>query len=221
KALLAGLVAAPYFWAHQHRLFDIPLDGVAAALGLFLGVEFLYYWMHRAAHRVRWMWATHRVHHSAAKFNLTAAFRLGWTGPISGGPLFFLPLVLLGFPPLAVVGALGLNLAYQFFLHMERPVRLGPLEWVLNTPTHHRLHHAVNDGCLDKNFGGVLIIFDRLFGTFAAPPENDPLRFGLKGAARTDNPLKILFGEWTAMARDAARARSLRAFGRALFGPPS
>lgn len=220
KLVFAGLAAAPYYVAHQYRLFDLPIDSVWAALALFLGMEFCYYWMHRASHTVRWMWATHRVHHSATKFNLTAALRLGWTGALSGLPLFFLPLVWIGFPPLAVVAAVGLNLLYQFILHTERPISFGPLEWILNTPTHHRAHHASNDGCLDKNYGGVLIVFDRLFGTFVAPPAEETLYFGLKGAERTDNPLRILFDEWLAIARDAGRARSTAALGRALFGPP-
>jgi len=136
-------------------------DGLAALLGLFVSSEFLYYWHHRASHRVRWLWATHSVHHSPTRLNLTAAIRLGWTGSISGSFVFFLPLAWIGFHPLMIVGMLSVNLLYQFFIHTELSPRLGPLEWVLNTPDHHRVHHASNDACLDKNYGGILIVFDR------------------------------------------------------------
>lgn len=219
KAMMA-VVAIPYMLVYEHRLFDIPLDSALAALGLFLGVEFFYYWMHRCSHTVRWMWATHRVHHSPTRLNFTAAVRLGWTGPISGAPLFFLPMVWLGFHPLAVIGALGANLAYQFFLHTERQVHLGPLEWVLNTPRHHQAHHASNDRCLDANYGGVLIVYDRLFGTFVEAPRNEPLSFGLKGEAPTSNPLRILFSEWGRLFSDLAASRSLREAWLAAFGAP-
>ena len=116
------------------------------------------------------MWATHAVHHSATKLNLTAAIRLGWTGNISGNFLFFLPLVLIGFHPFAVIGMLSVNLFYQFFIHTELASRLGPLEWILNTPRPSPRAPRVEPACLDKNYGGILIVFDRLFGTFAEAP---------------------------------------------------
>jgi sterol desaturase/sphingolipid hydroxylase (fatty acid hydroxylase superfamily) len=188
RAIEAGIVAIPFAFVYQHRLFDFSAASAPALLGLFLGSEFLYYWQHRASHRIRWMWATHRVHHSPTKFNLTAAIRLGWTGNISGNFLFFLPLVCIGFHPFAVVTMLGINLTYQFFIHTELAPRLGPLEFVLNTPAHHRVHHASNVPCLDKNYGGTLIIFDRLFGTFAQAPADEPLRYGLVGGKRSFNP---------------------------------
>ena len=125
----AGIVAIPFAFVYQHRLFDFSATSAPAMLGLFLGSEFLYYWQHRASHRIRWMWATHRVHHSPTKFNLTAAIRLGWTGNISGNFLFFLPLVWIGFHPFAVIAMLGINLTYQFFIHTELAPRLGPLEY--------------------------------------------------------------------------------------------
>ncbi|MFC3690609.1 sterol desaturase family protein [Chenggangzhangella methanolivorans] len=215
----AGLVAAPFALLYEHRLFEIDAATPLGLLALFLAVEFAYYWRHRASHRIRWMWATHSVHHSATKLNLTAAVRLGWTGAISGTFLFFAPLALIGFHPIAIVATLGANLLYQFFVHSELAPRLGPLEWVLNTPTHHRVHHASNASCLDKNYGGLLIVFDRLFGTFAAPPA-EPLRYGLVGGTRSLNPVRIALGEWAAMFADARRARTLKGRLRALFAPP-
>ena len=139
---------------------------------------------------------------------------------ISGNFLFFLPLAWIGFHPFAIVAMLALNLFYQFFIHSEFGPQLGLLEYVLNTPTHHRVHHASNDTCLDKNYGGMLIIFDRLFGTFAAAPKQEPLRYGLVGGTPSYNPVRIAFAEWGSMLRDAWNARGAGAKLRNLFGPP-
>jgi sterol desaturase/sphingolipid hydroxylase (fatty acid hydroxylase superfamily) len=220
RGLESGIVAIPFAYLYRHRLFDFDQTSLPALAALFAGSEFLYYWQHRASHRIRWMWATHSVHHSTTRFNLTAAIRLGWTGSISGNFLFFLPLALLGFHPIMIVAMLGLNLFYQFFIHTEFVPRLGPLEWVLNTPNHHRVHHASNEECLDRNFGGILIVFDRLFGTFAEPPAGQTLRYGLVGGKPSFNPIKTALGEWAAMLRDACRAKGVGSRLRALFGPP-
>ncbi|WOJ90915.1 sterol desaturase family protein [Methylocapsa polymorpha] len=220
RSVEAVIVAAPFAFAYGHRLLDFDQTSALALLGLFLGTEFFYYWHHRAAHRIRWMWATHSVHHSATRLNLTAAVRLGWTGNISGNFLFFLPLAWIGFHPFAIIAMLGVNLLYQFFIHTELSPGLGPLEWVLNTPAHHRVHHASNAECLDKNYGGVLIIFDRLFGSFAEAPSDQPLRYGLVGGAPTFNPVRIALGEWAAMFHDLRAAASWSERFRALFAPP-
>src|SRR6266567_5384970 len=208
RAVESGVLAVPFALLYEHRMFDFAQGSPAALAGLFLGSEFLYYWQHRSSHRVRWMWATHAVHHSTTRLNLTAAIRLGWTGNISGNFLFFLPLALIGFHPFAIVTMLGINLLYQFFIHTELAPRLGPLEWVLNTPAHHRVHHASNESCLDRNYGGILIVFDRLFGTFAEAPEKERLSYGLIGGIPGVNPLRIAFGEWMAMAGEFCRAAS-------------
>lgn len=220
KALEAGLVAIPFALAYNHRLLDFDASAPLAIAVLFVATEFFYYWQHRASHRIRWMWATHAVHHSPTRMNFSAAIRLGWTGTISGNFLFYLPLAWIGFNPLAVVAMLGANLFYQFFVHTELAPRLGPLEWVLNTPTHHRVHHASNASCLDRNYGGVLIVFDRLFGTFAEAPKSEPLRYGLVGVAPTLNPLRVALGEWGRMLADLRKARSLKECMTVLFAPP-
>lgn len=220
RTLTAGFAALPFVLLYRHRLFDIPMGSGWSWMALFLGTEFAYYWFHRASHRVRWLWATHAVHHSATRLNLSAAIRLGWTGQLTGAFIFFLPLAFVGFPPLAIGSMLSAGLLYQFFLHTALPIRLGFLEWVLNTPGHHRVHHASNDTCLDSNYGSVLIVFDRLFGTFAAPPRDEPLRFGLKGRQAGRNPVSIALGEWALLLHDAADAQGLRAKLRTLFGPP-
>lgn len=220
RAVGAGLLSIPFAFAYSHRLFDFPAMTPLALGALFLATEFVYYWHHRAAHRVRWMWATHAVHHSPTRFNLTAALRLGWTAGLSGDFLFFLPLAFLGFHPVAIIGMLSANLLYQFFIHTQIAPKLGALEWILNTPAHHSVHHASNASCLDKNYGGVLILFDRLFGTFAAAPKDEKLRFGLVGGTRTLNPFRIAFGEWIALTRDFRRVDTLKMKFLALFGPP-
>jgi sterol desaturase/sphingolipid hydroxylase (fatty acid hydroxylase superfamily) len=150
--------------------------------------------------------------------NLSVGVRLGWGGDLTGGFLFYLPLVAIGFHPVAVFGMLGLGLFYQFFLHVARPPSLGPLEWILNTPRHHHVHHASNSECLDKNFGSVLIVFDRLFGTFAKAPKSAELEFGLVGIAPTRNPVMILLGGWNEVMRALRRTNGVIAKLRVVFG---
>ncbi len=220
-AATVGIGALPMSWAYQHRLFDLSLKSPWWLLALFVGVEFCYYWHHRAMHRVNWFWATHAVHHSSTKINLSAALRLGWGGNVTGGFLFYLPLVFLGFDPLAVVATLGAGLAFQFFLHVAEAPHLGPLEWLLNTPAHHHVHHAANDACLDKNFGAVLIVFDRLFGTFAEAPVGETLRFGLKGEGPpAGRPLAIVLAGWHSLIRLWCGAPTWSDRRAALFGRP-
>ena len=185
-ALLPLSLAAPVFaWAWEHRLFTVELGGVAEFLLLFVGLEFFYYWYHRTAHRVRFFWATHAVHHSPNQLTLSTAFRLGWTGKLTGTGLFFTPLSLLGFEPKVVLTALSLNLLYQFWLHTTWIPKLGWLEYVLNTPSAHRVHHASNLDYLDANYGGVLIVFDRLFGTYLPERDEQPCIYGLVKPMRT------------------------------------
>lgn len=207
-------------WAHAHRMGDLALGTPAAFALLFVGQEFCYYWYHRAAHRIAWFWATHCVHHSPNELNLAAALRLGWTGKLTGSGLFFTPLVWLGFPVNAVLATLALNLLYQFWLHAPWLPRLGPLEWVLNTPTHHSVHHASNPEYLDCNYGGVLIVFDRLFGSFVERRPDVAIRYGLVEPLRSHNPLRIATHGWLRLARQLAQARGWRGRWAALFGPP-
>jgi len=216
----AGAVLVPAMLVYEHRLFDLSLDRLWLWPVLFVVVDLCYYVHHVAMHKVRWFWATHSVHHSPTRLNLSAAVRLGWGGHLTGGFIFYLPPIALGFSPAAVFGMLGLSLAYQFFLHLARAPNLGLLEWVLNTPRHHQVHHASNDSCLDRNFGGVLIVFDRLFGTFAESPRDEPLRFGLVHTQPSANPLRVLFGVWADMACRMRRAHGVRPRLRALFGAP-
>jgi len=221
KRLLAGgAVIALFFAVWAWRPWTVPLDTVWGAALCFLAVEFAYYWHHRLHHRVRWFWATHAVHHSPNEMTFLAAIRLGWTEEISGGFLPFLALPLLGFHPFGVLAALAANLLYQFWIHTETVPKLGWLEYVLNTPSNHRVHHASNDRYLDRNFGGVLIIFDRIFGTYTPEAEEEPCRYGLTKPIHSRNPFVIAFHEWGNLWRDVRRAVSVRGKVRVLFGPP-
>lgn len=220
KLATAGLLAPVYFWAWDQRLWHIPLKGIEGWAAAFMMVEFAYYWQHRMHHEIRWMWAAHRTHHSTNWFNILTTSRTSVTGPISGDWLFYVPLAWLGIHPLAIFLLIAVNLTYQIWLHTEMVPKLGPLEWVLNTPSHHRVHHAVNPRYLDTNYGGVLIIFDRLFGSFAAEDKTDPCRYGLVKPETSRNPFVIVFREYAAIARDLYRARSLREIVGYLFGPP-
>ncbi len=215
----AGVNMAVMFWAYKYRLWDINLiDNPAALLPMFFLFEFVYYWHHRWAHEIRWLWATHSVHHSPNHMNLTVAGRLGWTGLISGSVLFFAPLSLIGFHPIAVFLMLAVNLFYQVWIHTEVIKTLGPLEWVLNTPSHHRVHHGSNPEYLDRNYGGILIIFDRLFGTFAK--EEAPVVYGLTEPLRSNNPFKVALFEWGRMISDLRHVQSPRQGFKVLFGRP-
>ncbi|BAZ37917.1 hypothetical protein NIES4101_38430 [Calothrix sp. NIES-4101] len=206
--------------AWNHRLFTISLDFWWSPILLFLLIEFTYYWFHRASHRIRWFWASHLVHHSPNSFNLSAAYRLGWTGGISGSAIFFMPLAWLGFPPTSIAIALFLNLLYQFWIHTELIPKLGFLEWFLNTPSHHRVHHASNREYIDRNYGGVLIVFDRLFGTFAEENPTNKTIYGLTHPIKSSNPFKIALGEWVHIFQDMISANSWQErFGYG-FAPP-
>jgi sterol desaturase/sphingolipid hydroxylase (fatty acid hydroxylase superfamily) len=197
---LARSVAPVHWPLHDWRVW---------AVGFF-GVEFAYYWFHRASHRVAWLWANHSVHHSAEQLTLLSSLRLGWTNALSGGWLFYAPLVYAGFDPRMVASLLAFNLRYQFFLHTEAVGKLGPLEWIFNTPAHHRVHHASNAPYLDRNYGGVLIIFDRLFGTLAVERPDEPLQYGLAHRVSSRNPVSLAFGEWSRLFRAMRSARGLR-----------
>jgi sterol desaturase/sphingolipid hydroxylase (fatty acid hydroxylase superfamily) len=215
-----SLVGPVFAFVWTHRLFTIPLGRWWSFALLLIGQELCYYWLHRASHHVRWFWASHAVHHSPNDFTLAAAYRLGWTSKLSGQAIFNAPLIWFGFRPDVVAATLLFNLLYQFWLHTDIVPRLGWLEWVLNTPAHHRVHHASNEAYLDKNFGGMLIVFDRLFGTFIEQRAGTPCRYGLVKPLVSYNPGFIALHEWVAMARDIWRARTWRdRFGYA-FGPP-
>lgn len=185
-AVSAGLLAGSYVTLYSLRLFDIPSTSAWAWVVLLLGTDFCYYWFHRASHRIRLTWAAHAPHHQSEDYNLSVALRQGPIQPLFSR-VFYLPLALLGFPPAMFATAVALNTLYQFWVHTELIRTLGPLEWLFVTPSHHRVHHACNGRYLDKNHGGMLIIWDRLFGTFEA--ERERVTYGTVKPVGTFNPL--------------------------------
>ncbi len=215
-----SLAAPATSFAWSHRVWTVPLDTAAAVVLLVIAQDFSYYWFHRCSHRVRWFWATHAVHHSSNELNFGAAYRFGWTGRLTGTGIFYVPMIWLGFAPAAVGIATTFNLLYQFWLHTEWIPKLGWLEYVLNTPSHHRVHHAANPEYLDRNYGGVFIVFDRLFGTFTVERDDLPCRYGLVTPLRSNNPVIIAFHEWAALAGDLWRARFWHERLACLIGPP-
>jgi sterol desaturase/sphingolipid hydroxylase (fatty acid hydroxylase superfamily) len=213
-----GAVALWQF-AFRHRVLEL---GTSTAwwiwLVLFLCEDFCYYWFHRSHHELRVLWAAHVTHHSSRYFNLSTALRQSWFTPFTG-PVFWLPLALIGFAPERILTAQTLSLLYQFFVHTEAVARLpAPIEWFFNTPSHHRVHHGKDVPYLDRNHGGVLIIWDRCFGTFA--PERAHVTYGLTHDIESFNPFHIATHEWRALARDLARSSSLREALSYLFAAP-
>ncbi|MDX2283618.1 MAG: sterol desaturase family protein [Bacteroidia bacterium] len=171
---------------------------------LFFAEDLTYYWFHRTAHTSRYFWASHVVHHSSEKYNLGTALRQTWTGTISGGFIFWCWLPLVGFHPQMILMMQSISLLYQFWIHTELIGKLPrPIEWIFNTPSHHRVHHGSDIKYLDKNHAGVLIIWDRMFGTFQEEEERP--KYGLTRNIHTFNPLRIAFHEWADLFQDLAR----------------
>ncbi len=215
--LLGAFYIGVMFAAYQFAVFDIPLT-LATVLICIVLADLAYYWEHRFTHRVNLAWATHTVHHSSPHFNISVASRFGpmdsfW--PI----LFHVPLAYLGFHPVVVFLATAIVLEYQTFLHTESIRKLPrPFEWIMNTPSHHRVHHGANDAYIDKNYAGMFIIWDRLFGTFAE--EKDPVVYGLKNPINSINPITVFFHGFVRLGRKISQARGVGDVFGALFAPP-
>ncbi len=195
-------IMAAYGLLFEHRLFEIE-NSFLSFVVLFLLQDLFYYAFHRGSHKIRWMWASHVVHHSSETLNLSTAFRQSLTYPISGMWLFWAPIVWLGFEPELVVTVVLLSLAYQFFVHTQLVGKLGFLEGFMNTPSHHRVHHAKNPEYIDQNYAGVLIIWDKMFGTFVEERDNTPCEYGITRQVKGHNPLMLTFHEWRDMFKDA------------------
>lgn len=204
-------------WILAHAPVRLDASSWKVQLGALVGVDFCYYWFHRLHHDVRILWAAHVNHHSSERYNLSTALRQSWTTPITGA-VFYWPLALVGFEPWLIMAARAVDTLYQYWIHTELVGRMGALEAVLNTPSHHRVHHGTEVEYLDRNHGGILIVWDRLFGTFE--PERAPVHYGITRNLDTFRPVEIAFHEWKALLRDLRRARSPReALGYA-FAPP-
>jgi sterol desaturase/sphingolipid hydroxylase (fatty acid hydroxylase superfamily) len=210
-AIAAGGLAVTTAWATattpeqlwRRRLVPSLGNGPAALVAAMVGWDFIYYWNHRFMHTSRYMWAVHEVHHSSQRYNLSTALRQ----PVADALGTMVPyglLCLFGIPPDAVATARGVNLIYQFWIHTEAIDRIGRAERTLNSPSHHRVHHGTNRQYLDRNHGGILIVWDRMFGTFE--PEGERVVYGLTTNIDTFNPARIASHEYVDMARDVASA---------------
>ncbi len=205
EVFLKTALFAGYAWLFAaHRVCEIPAAAAWAWVACFLGVDFCYYWFHRWSHEVNAGWAAHVVHHQSEEYNLSVALRQGAFQPAFSW-VFYLPLALIGFPPAMFLAVSSFNTLYQFWIHTRLVGRLGPLEWLLNTPSHHRVHHARNPKYIDRNHGGTLIVWDRLFGSFGA--EQDEPVYGITRPLATWNPLWANLHYWSEMWHLARRAR--------------
>lgn len=216
--VLAGLVASITIFAYKHRFFELGTGPFVFVMCFFLE-DLTYYWAHRIGHERRYFWASHVVHHSSQHYNLSTALRQTWTGNLSGGFLFWIPLALIGIHPAIIFMFQGISLVYQFWFHTEAIDKMPKwFEAVFNTPSHHRVHHATNPEYLDRNYGGVLIIWDRIFGTFV--PESETPKYGIVSNLGTFNPLRIAIHEWVGIIKDVKNAKSLHELWGFIMGPP-
>ena len=215
-----GFALALHFYLYEFRLFDlsaiIPLWGMW--LLTFVLIDFVFYIYHRMSHRMRFLWAIHMSHHSSEEMNFAVSFRQAWFGPISKIP-FFISLPLIGLDPTIIAVAGVMSTLWGIIGHTQIVGKLGPLEWVFNTPSHHRVHHGSNKQYIDKNYGNLLIIWDRMFGTFE--PEREQVQYGLVNNVNTYNPVKITFMAWSSIWQDMKQSNGMNQILRAFFGPPS
>lgn len=202
-----------------YRLFNIPWNNPWGLLLLLLTIEFLYYWKHRAVHAVRLLWVGHSVHHSARTINFSAGQRLDPFTTITSGVLVFVPLLIIGFHPMVVLAFYNVNFLYQIWTHSEVVPKLPAwFEYIFNTPYHHRLHHAHNKRAYTHcNYGGTLIIYDRIFGTYVESEPEEALTYGIKGLTASANPVKVLLHEWIRLGKSIRAQKTLLGKLRAIF----
>ena len=216
---IKGTVLAFHIYLYQFRAFDFVNQIPIWALWIitFISIDLVFYIYHRMSHRIRFLWAIHLSHHSSEEMNFAVSFRQAWFGPISKIP-FFMVLPLLGFDPTIVAVAGVISTLWGIVGHTQVIGKLGPLEWIFNTPSHHRVHHGSNRQYIDKNYGNLLIIWDRMFGTFE--PEEEEVKFGLVNNVNTFNPVKVTFMAWMSMIKDLKQKNSFFEAIKVIFGPP-
>lgn len=217
SALLKIGIFATMLFFYNVVPWSIPREWWAYILCI-ITIDFFRYWSHRLTHVNRFWWATHVTHHNSEKYNLSVAFRLGWTQHIKF--IFFIPIVLMGFDPVLFFICHQIEVLYQFWIHTEYIRKLpAPIEYIFVTPSHHRVHHSTNDKYLDKNFGSTFIIWDRLFGTFEA--EEEQTLYGITVPIKSYNPITLNFHEWKDISSDVIKSRSLKEAYAMLFTSPS
>ncbi len=218
EPFLKGVALLPYVWLWTHaRLFTVSAASPVAWVVLVLGVDLGYYLWHRASHRVGFLWAVHAVHHQSEEYNLSVALRQPWLESFTA-PFFYLPLAVLGFPPVMYLAGVTIDTLYQFWIHTRTVRRLGPLEWFMNTPSHHRVHHGTNPRYIDKNYAGIFIFWDMLFGTFI-PEEGEPV-YGTVKTLGTWGPLAANLAVWKDLAKMSRATRSWTDKLRVWLAPP-
>ncbi len=215
-----GIILLMYEFVYTHRIYTLPVNGAFIWIACFFADDFTYYWYHRISHHVRVLWASHAVHHSAEIYSFTsAALRQTWTGNITGTFLFWIWMPFIGLEPGMVMLIKSLSLVYQFCIHTEAIKKLPAwFEFIFNTPSHHRVHHGSNLIYLDRNYGGVLIIWDRLFGTFQK--EKFKPKYGLTKNIQSSNPFIIVFNEWINMFKDIRKGKSFKDYWNYIFNAP-
>lgn len=210
KLLAVTVHAAAFIYLWDNRLFTIEMNSVTSWVAIFFAVEFLYYWFHRFSHRNKWYWSSHAVHHTPENMFFAVAFQLSLTSVLTPVLPFMAAFIVFGFHPGALIFAYNTNLIFQFFLHTETINKLPRwIEYVFNTPSHHRVHHASNDEYIDKNYGGMLIVFDRMFGTFYEERTDIKIKYGLIKGHGSLNPFMIAFYPTYALLRDIYRAKGI------------
>ena len=217
--LNSSIISIIWIFFYQNRIFDISALYWWYFPVIFVTADFLYYWYHRLNHEIRWLWATHSVHHSTEEMNFLAGYRFGWTERVSMGHLIYSPLFLVGFHPNHLIFMLAINIMYQSWLHTNLIGKLGWLEGIVNTPSAHRVHHGKNADYLDRNLGGIFMIWDRIFGTYVEERDKFPVEYGLIKPSGSTNPVRIAFHEWINITRDIREYR-VRDWPMLLFGPP-
>ena len=218
EPFLKGVALLPYAWLWAHaRLFTVSAASPVAWVVLVLGVDLGYYVWHRASHRVGFLWAVHAVHHQSEQYNLSVALRQPWLESFTA-PFFYLPLAVLGFPPVMYLAGVTIDTLYQFWIHTRTVRRLGPLEWIMNTPSHHRVHHGIDPEYVDRNYAGIFIFWDRLFGTFQRE-EREPV-YGTVKALGTWGPLAANLAVWKDLAKMSLATRSWTDKLRVWLAPP-
>lgn len=223
ELIVQALIVLPIcLWLYQYRLFTIGVNWLTV-IPIFIAVEFSYYCFHRASHRVNWFWSAHVLHHSDDKMNLSTAMRQSLLYSVTGWWLFFVPLMMLGVHPVWVFFFYALDLIYQFFIHTETVGKFPKwIEYIFDTPSNHRAHHGANDEYIDQNYGGVIILFDRWFGTYVEEDTvNNPVKYGAVGEASHDNIFKLIFGVFYRMWQRCFRAKGIKNKLKVLFSPPS
>lgn len=212
--ITGSLIFAIAGFVYEYRIWDIQLswaNGLWLVPIIFVLDDLAYYWFHRTAHRVRWFWASHVNHHSSQHYNLTTALRQTWTGVFALGFMFRMPLLWIGFPPALVFFLGGINLIYQYWIHTEAIDKMPRwFEYIMNTPSHHRVHHATNARYLDRNYAGVFVVWDRIFGTFEAETDEEKIEYGIVKNLQTHNIFWVAFHEWVGIARDVWTAPTWR-----------